>query len=199
MFVPPSQEDKEMKELLELLTNPEEKNRTFESERLLIQKELKNYDKKILNVKEVQLKKGLENLLKQRDDVREREGNLISEIVRFKEVYYQSENMRLEGDRIDKKFLEERKLKVGTLKIFKNKVENERLYILEALNKIKNGELVRKNTSGIQAANEILVDGIVPYHDINFMKGKIEDDAKKIYKMKVNIFEFVNRLKFMIL
>ena len=93
--------------------------------------------------------------------------------------------MRLEGDKIDQKFLDERKMKVQTLKVFKNKLENERLYILEGLQKIQNGELQRKNTSSLNAANEILVDGKVPYHDLTFMKGKIDDDAKRLYKMKV--------------
>ena len=195
MFVPPSQEDQDMKELLEVLNNPNEKTRTYESERLLIQKELKTYEKKFLNVKEVELKKGLEGLLKQRDDLREREMSLISEIARFKEIYYQSENLRLEGDRIDRKFLEERKMKVGTLKIFRNKLENERLYILESLGRIKQGEFQRRNNSGIQAANEILVDGKIPFYDLNFMKGKIDDDAKRLYKMKVNLY--INR-EFMI-
>ncbi len=186
MFVPASVEDKDLTELLEMVNKPKEKIREYESEHMMLQKELKNYDRKFLNVKDLDYKKTLENLIKQRDDLREREDSLISEIARFRDVYYKSENMRLEGDKIDQKFLEDRKMKIHTLKVFKNKLENERLYILDTLQKIQTGELPRKNTSGIQAANEILVDGNVPYHDIIFMKGKIEDDAKKLYVMKVD-------------
>jgi len=185
MFVPSSFEDKDMKEILEVIENPESHARNYESERLLIQRELKNYEKKILNVKEVEFKRALENLLRERDGLKEREESLRVEVLRFRDVYYQSENMRLEGDKIDQKFLEERKMKVQTLKIFKNKLENERLYILDSLQKIQQGEFQRKNISGLKAANEILIDGKVPYHDLTFMKGKIEDDAKRLYNMKV--------------
>ena len=185
MFVPSSIEDNDMKEILEVIENPESHARTYESERILIQRELKNYEKKMLNVKEVEFKRALENLLRERDGLKEREDSLRIEVLRFRDVYYQSENMRLEGDKIDQKFLEERKMKVQTLKIFKNKLENERLYILDSLQKIQQGELQRKNTSSLKAANEILIDGKVPYHDLTFMKGKIEDDAKRLYRMKV--------------
>lgn len=185
MFVPSSVEDQDLKELLETAENPNEKTREYESECMMLQKELKKYDRKFLNVKDFDYKKTLENLIKQRDDLKEREESLISEIFRFRDVFYKSENMRLEGNKIDQKFLDDRKMKIHTLKLFKNKLENERLQILETLQKIQTGELQRKNNTGIQAANEILVDGNVPYNDIIFMKGKIEDDAKKLYIMKV--------------
>ena len=67
--------------------------------------------------------------------------------------------------------------------------------LLESLGRIKQGEFQRRNNSGIQAANEILVDGKIPFYDLNFMKGKIDDDAKRLYKMKVNLY--INR-EFMI-
>ena len=83
MFVPPSLEDEDLKELKDFLNNPETRNRTYDSERLLIQRELKNYERRILNVKDVEFKKGLESLLKQRDYLKEREENLTGEILRF--------------------------------------------------------------------------------------------------------------------
>lgn len=185
MFVPPTQEDLDLKDLLDFIKEPNARARTYETEKLLIQRELKNYEKKFLNVRELELKKSLEELIKQRDDLKEREDSLFNEILRFKNVFYESENMRLEGDRINSKFLEERKTKVQTLKIFRNKLENERLTILDKLQRIQSGEIERKNDIGIRAAHEILVDGKVPYHDTTFMKGKIQDDAKRLYIMKV--------------
>lgn len=185
MFVPPTQEDLDLKELLSFVEETDSRARTYESEKLLILRELRNYEKKFMNVRDIEFKRALEGLVKQRDDLKEREDSLYNEIMRFKEIFYESENMRLEGDRINSKFLDERKAKVQTLKIFRNRLENDRLYILEALQKIQAGELTRRNDQGIRAANEILVDGKVPFHDVTFMKGKIQDDAKKLYLMKV--------------
>ena len=163
-------------------TNPDENTRTYESERLSIQKELKTYEKweKVPKCQESLIKKVLEVLLRK---------SMISN--------KDEPNFRM---CVSWKFIIKWKLLIGSIgrswrkgrrrwarwRFSGTSWKMRDWILLESLGRIKQGEFQRGNNSGIQVANEILVDGKIPFYDLNFMKGKIGDDAKRLYKMKVN-------------
>ena len=143
-----------------------------------IKKALVDLEKTKLTTLEQEKRSQLQKLSNDRDVLKLREEELLNEISKMErdanaldqirkddmqkvsDAAEQIKNRRVDNNKVNDMLLQERSDRIANLRLRREQLENERMRIMEDLEKVKNGEIngLRKNHSGILAAKGMLND-----------------------------------------
>ena len=201
-------DEAEYMELLKELELKKERELRAQVEKDQIRRALFDLEKTKLNTLELEKKKELQKLEKDREQLRIQEDNLLKEIQKVEDNTYQLDQMRneeieklssmkdnmkskqVENKKINEYLIMERSDKISQLRLKREQLEKERIRIMDNLGKVKTGDLssLRKNplsifTTPAQAMLQDMKD--IQTYSVPIIKDKIYQAENRLQSLKV--------------
>ena len=184
-----TKEEQDFFDLMRDIDNLPGRDHQFTGDTFIINKVLNDFNKRFLTSPELEKKTELQALLNARIGLKEREDDYVWELKKLKETYMLTENLRMEGKKLNGDFKEERRQKILGLKILREKLEKEKMEIMDRFEKVKNDDFTKSNNRiGIIVANTILNKDKSRkdfLNDVSYVGDMIRDEEKKIKNLKV--------------
>ena len=184
-----TKEEQDFFDLMRDIDNLPGRENQFKGDTFIINKVLNDFNKRFLTSPELEKKTELQALLNARIGLKEREDDYVWELKKLKETYMLTENLRMEGKKLNGDFKEERRQKILGLKILREKLEKEKMEIMDRFEKVKNDDFTKSNNRiGIIVANTILNKDKSRkdfLNDVSYVGDMIRDEEKKIKNLKV--------------